>query len=73
MLKITKKVEYALIAMRHIKNTDSLCSSKEISKNYNIPHEIMAKTLQRLSKTGYIHSIKGPNGGYLLKKSLNKI
>ncbi len=73
MLNITKKIEYALIAMRHMKNRDSLCSSREISKNYNIPHEIMAKTLQKLSKTGYVHSIKGPHGGYYLNKTLKNI
>ena len=73
MLNITRKIEYALIAIRHMNNSKQLCSSREISSNYNIPHETMAKTLQKLSKIGYLHAIKGPNGGYYLNKTINKI
>tara|TARA_Y100000590_G_C15614366_1_gene975147 strand:+ start:13 stop:405 length:393 start_codon:yes stop_codon:yes gene_type:complete len=73
MLNITKKIEYALIAIRHMNNSKELCSSREISSQYKIPHEIMAKTLQQLSKIGYLHAIKGPNGGYYVDKTINKV
>ena len=73
MLNITRKIEYALIAIRHMNNSKQLCSSREISSNYNIPHEVMAKTLQKLSKIGYLHAIKGPHGGYYLDKTINQI
>ena len=73
MLKITKKTEYALIAIRHINNSANLCTSKQISTYYNIPHEIMAKTLQKLSRMEYVKAIKGSNGGYYLNSSINKI
>jgi len=73
MLKITKTVEYALIAVRHINNKNSVCSSREISSSYNIPHEIMAKTLQKLCKIGYIYAVKGSHGGYYLNISIDKV
>ena len=75
MLKINKSIEYALIAIKHIKsnNSNKLFSSRDISHLYNIPYELLSKILQRLCKLGYLQSVKGPNGGYLLKKSLNKI
>ena len=73
MLKITKTVEYALIAIRHMNNKNSICSSREISTNYNIPHEIMAKTLQKLCKIGYVYAIKGSRGGYYLNISIDKV
>jgi len=73
MLNITKKIEYALIAIRHMNNSKRLCSSREISSNYNIPHEVMAKTLQQLSKIGYLHAIKGPNGGYYVDNTIHKV
>ena len=73
MLNITKKIEYALIAIRHMNHRKELCSSREISNRYNIPHEIMAKTLQQLSKIGYLHAIKGPHGGYYVDKTINKV
>tara|TARA_B100000902_G_C27317307_1_gene922125 strand:- start:1437 stop:1841 length:405 start_codon:yes stop_codon:yes gene_type:complete len=75
MLKINKSIEYALIAIKHIKsnNSNKLFSSRDISDLYNIPYELLSKILQRLCKLGYLQSVKGPNGGYLLKKSLKKI
>ena len=64
MLKITKKTEYALIALSDIESNNSLVRSIDIAKKYNIPKELMAKTLQLMSKIGYIKAIKGPHGGY---------
>ena len=52
MLKITKKTEYALIALSHIASNDALVRSIDISKKYSIPKELMAKTLQLMAKVG---------------------
>ena len=66
MLKITKRTEYALIALSHIEshNKNAVIRSKDIAIQYAIPKELMAKTLQLMAKIGYIKAIKGPNGGY---------
>ena len=60
MLNINKTIEYALIAIRHINNnnTNKLCTSREIANIYNIPQEILAKTLQKLCKKGYLLSCR---------------
>ena len=73
MLKITKKTEYALIAIRHIEDNKILVSSNDIAKRYDIPRELMAKTLQLMAKAGYLKAIKGPNGGYKSQISLENI
>ena len=74
MLKVTKTIEYGLIAMRHInEQNNKLCSSKRIAIKYHIPVEILAKTMQKLCKKGYLKAIKGPKGGYFLNKNLNSI
>ena len=74
MLKLTKKLEYALIALRHIQmKQDVLSSAKEISNTYMIPYELLAKTLQQMAKLDYIDAVKGMNGGYKLHESLDKI
>ena len=75
MLKITKKTEYALIALSHIDNYDkgTLVSSKDIAIQYAIPKELMAKTLQLMAKIGYIKAIKGANGGYQSNLKLEDI
>ena len=75
MLNITKTLEYALIAIRHINNNGKgrLCTSREIASIYNIPLELLAKILQKLCKKGYLRSKKGTNGGYSLNKNLENI
>jgi Rrf2 family protein len=67
MLRLSKKVEYALLAMQFIVARDGkIVSAKEISENLNISYEFLSKTLQALMKNGLISSTKGVNGGYLL-------
>ena len=74
MLNITKSVEYGLIAIRHINNNkNKITSTKEIANLYYLPYELLAKILQKLCKKKYLVAIKGPNGGYKMKKQLNRI
>lgn len=75
MLKITKKVEYALMSLAYIsgKSDNELSSAKEIAKNNSIPREILAKTLQELVSINMIKSFKGPKGGYQICTDINKI
>ena len=52
MLKLTKKVEYALISLVHISDQEDgvNSSSKAIAEKYLIPNEILAKILQKMVK-----------------------
>jgi len=74
MLKITRKLEYALIALRHMQDrVDTFISAKEIADMYLIPHELLAKTLQQMAKLNYIKAARGPQGGYRIRKGLTEI
>ena len=75
MLKITRKVEYALIALRHLQQNEQgkLCSAKTMSLEYGIPQELLAKILQKLSKENIIVSVKGPKGGYRISSDTSSI
>ena len=75
MLKITKKVEYALISLVHLSEQEvgKNLSAKKIAYEYGIPTEILAKILQNLSSLGMIKSIQGPKGGYQICCNINKI
>ena len=74
MLKITRKVEYALIAVRHLKeNPKKLISVSEISKLYGIPKEVLAKTMQKLAGANIVSSVKGSHGGYKATSKASKI
>ena len=66
MLKLTKKADYGLIAMRHLAQHADLgaCSAKDLAEMYSIPQEALAKILQRLTKAGLFVSQYGTNGGY---------
>ena len=75
MLKLTKKVEYALMSVVYIseQGDEKLSSAKEIALANSIPSEILAKTLQRLASLNIIESVKGPKGGYKIIENINKI
>ena len=75
MLKITRKVEYALIALRHmqLKQSDKLTSTKEIATRYSVPQQLLAKTLQHMARDGIIEAVQGPTGGYRVATNLDQI
>jgi FeS assembly SUF system regulator len=69
MLRLSKKADYALIAMKHLAQKPSgaaSTSAREIAEHYGIPIELMAKVLQRLVRTGLLVSTQGTRGGYTL-------
>ena len=74
MLKLSRKLEYALIALRHMQmKGGTLSSTKEISDMYTIPRELLAKTLQQMARLEYIDAVQGSQGGYRIHKALVKI
>ena len=75
MLKITRKAEYALIALRHLISVKDgeLATVKEISTQYEIPQELLAKALQQLARAKIIEATKGPSGGYKLVRDPHEI
>jgi Rrf2 family protein len=70
MLRLSKKADYALMAMKHLAlRTDaSSTSAREIAEAYDIPVELMAKVLQRLARRGLLVSQQGTRGGYALAR-----
>ena len=68
MLRLSKKADYALIAMKHLaqKSGAQSASAREIAEQYAVPIELMAKVLQRLVRTGLLASTQGTRGGYTL-------
>ncbi len=75
MLKLSKKADYGLMAMRHLAEhaERGACSAKDVAQAYGIPPEVLAKILQRLAKAGLLHSVHGINGGYTLERSAAEI
>jgi Rrf2 family protein len=75
MLRLSKKADYALMAMKHLalRGDRGSSSAREIAALYNIPIELMAKVLQRLVRRGLLSSHQGTRGGYELAKRPTQI
>ena len=71
MLRLSKKSDYALIAMAHLATRpdgSGSSSAREISETYSIPLELLAKILQRLVRARLLVSVQGTRGGYRLAR-----
>ena len=75
MLRLSKKADYALMAVRHLALTSGppSASAREIAEQYDIPIELMAKVLQRLVRAGLLISTQGTRGGYTLSRPATAI
>jgi len=75
MLKLTKKADYALMAMKHLADHahEGSASAKDVADSFGMPPEALAKILQRLAKAGLLLSQHGTNGGYRLARPAHTI
>src|SRR5437867_1620802 len=75
MVRLSKRVEYGLIAIRDIaaRSNGHIVTAREIADTYHISHELVAKVLQKMAKAGLIASHQGVYGGYTLAKNPNEI
>jgi Rrf2 family protein len=75
MLRLSKKADYALIAMKHLalRADRGSSSAREIAGLYDIPIELMAKVLQRLVQKRLLESHQGTRGGYKLARVPSQI
>ncbi len=81
MLKLTKRADYGLIALKHLAvrareagaGEAASASAKEIAACYGIPLPLLSKILQKLVRTGFLQSEQGTNGGYRLARRAENI
>jgi Rrf2 family protein len=77
MLRLTKKADYGLMALKYLAEqadaSSGAQSAKDIAEAYHIPPQLLAKILQTLAKAGILVSHAGTNGGYALSRSAQEI
>jgi Rrf2 family protein len=85
VLRLTKKTEYALLALRSLaseagaseaRNSPGpadLVTARAIAQRYQIPEMLLAKVLQRLKRSGIVVATKGSGGGYRLARPLSQV
>ncbi|NPB06411.1 MAG: Rrf2 family transcriptional regulator [Aquificae bacterium] len=67
-------VRYALLALSYLAlNNGRLVKAEEIAKVHRIPRPFLAKVMHELTKRGFLHSVKGPKGGFALAKDPKEI
>ena len=75
MLKLTKKADYGLMALKFLAEHPEkpALSAKDVADAYGIPAQLLAKILQQLTKSGLLKSHAGMNGGYALAREARTI
>jgi len=76
MLKINKKVEYALMALKFMayeKTQGQVTSAREICDRLGTPFDTTSKVMQCMNNFQILKSVKGTKGGYTLACELGSI
>jgi Rrf2 family protein len=80
MLRLTKKADYGLMALKYLAEQDGhggghggARSAKDVAEAYHIPPQLLAKILQTLARAGLLVSHAGTNGGYSLSRPASEI
>lgn len=74
ILKISEATSLAVHAMAILSSDPKrMFSVKEIATEIDISEAHLSKVLQRLSKAGYVSSVRGPRGGFAVCKRADKV
>jgi FeS assembly SUF system regulator len=70
MLKLSKKADYGLIALKYLamQKSGRSSSASDIAEVYGMSTPLMAKVLQKLAKFGIVAAHHGSSGGYTLAR-----
>lgn len=73
-MNLSKTTSYSLNVLSYMaKNKEEICSANYLHKKLRIPHQYLRQLLTKLSKSGFIHSTRGRNGGFVFSKEISEI
>jgi len=74
MLRLSKKVEYGILAMQYMaSHPEDLYTAKYLSNELHLSYDFLAKTMQKLIKADLVDSQQGTKGGYFLARPASEI
>ncbi|OFX45375.1 MAG: hypothetical protein A2046_06590 [Bacteroidetes bacterium GWA2_30_7] len=71
--KLSEAVSIAIHSMMLIAQSTNMMNVIQVSKRLDASKHHVAKILQRLVKDDFLNSIRGPKGGFILKKKASEI
>src|SRR5688572_18019244 len=67
MLALTKRTEYALIALCDLaRRPNEIVSARDVAERYGVRLPLLMNVLKLLNQKGLVRSSRGANGGYRL-------
>jgi Rrf2 family protein len=74
MLTLSRKVDYALVAMAHLlENPTQVVSAREVASAHDLPRALLMNILKRLHQAGLVSSTRGVRGGYRISVNLDDV
>lgn len=75
MMKLNKKIEYALMSLKALQNISSAekLSAKDIADQIHAPFDVIARVLQVLAQKNFLDVERGVQGGYRIGKNLHEL
>ena len=74
MLALTKKSDYAIIALSYMAHRNGdICTAREIAEQFHVPAALLMNVLKTLAQSEVVTSIRGAKGGYRLAQSPDNI
>ncbi len=71
---MSKKTEYALVALGHLaEQPGRVASAREIAEGRQLPQALLMNILKNLQTHGLLHSTRGVKGGYRIGRELNSL
>jgi FeS assembly SUF system regulator len=69
LLCLTRKTDYALVAMADLAHQgENLSSAREIAERCGLPTPALTNILKQLTQFGLVSAARGPHGGYQLAR-----
>jgi len=74
MMGVTRRSDYALVAMGELASRDrDLLSASAIAAETGLPDSLLRNLLKTLARAGMLTSVRGPFGGYALARPASDI
>jgi Rrf2 family protein len=74
MLCLSRKSEYALVALAHLaERPDQVSSAREIAAQHDLPLPLLMNLLKTLQTHGILRSTRGVKGGYRIQRDLSTL